>query len=80
MPSFWNNVVCSLKVVTGPLVKVLRLVDREKKPPRSHIYETMDRAKDDKQVERSQQFFNIIDKIWDVQLQQPLKFYINPKI
>ena len=31
MPSFWNDVVFTLKAM-GPLVKVLRLVDNEKKP------------------------------------------------
>ncbi|XP_059645586.1 uncharacterized protein LOC132287100 [Cornus florida] len=32
MPSFWNNIVFSLKV-SGPLIPVLRLVDGERKPP-----------------------------------------------
>ena len=44
MPSFWNTVVFALKV-SGPLVKVLRLVDTEKKPPMGYIYKAMDRAK-----------------------------------
>lgn len=37
MPSFWNDLVYSLKAM-GPLVHVLRLVDNEKQP-------AMDRAK-----------------------------------
>ena len=45
MPSFWNNVVFALKVA-GPLVRVLRLVDGEKKPAMGYIYEAMDRAKE----------------------------------
>ncbi|KAL7160917.1 hypothetical protein ACSBR2_041542 [Camellia fascicularis] len=46
MPSFWNNVVFALKV-SGPLVKVLRLVDTEKKPPMEYIYyEAIDREKE----------------------------------
>ncbi|KAH0749021.1 hypothetical protein KY290_028253 [Solanum tuberosum] len=42
---FWNDVVRAL-TVCGPLTKVLRLVDGEKKPPMGYIYEAMDRAKE----------------------------------
>ncbi|KAH1225188.1 hypothetical protein GmHk_11G032151 [Glycine max] len=45
MPSFWNSVVYTLKVMT-PLVKVLRLVDGEWKPAIGYIYEAMDKAKE----------------------------------
>ncbi|XP_028077965.1 uncharacterized protein LOC114279882 [Camellia sinensis] len=45
MPSFWNTVVFALKV-SGPLVKMFRLVDTEKKPLMRYIYEAMDRAKE----------------------------------
>ncbi|KAL2326292.1 hypothetical protein Fmac_025350 [Flemingia macrophylla] len=45
MPSFWKNVVYILKVM-APLVKVLRLVDSEKKPAMGYIYEAMDKAKE----------------------------------
>ncbi|XP_073137903.1 uncharacterized protein [Henckelia pumila] len=45
MPSFWNVVVYAVKV-GGPVVKVLRLVDGEKKPPMGYIYEAIDRAKE----------------------------------
>ena len=38
MPSFWNHVVYILKVM-GPLVKVLQLVDNERKPTMGYIYE-----------------------------------------
>jgi len=44
MPSFWNDVVYSLKAM-GPLVEVLRLVDNEKKPAIGFIYKAMDRPK-----------------------------------
>ncbi|OIT30989.1 hypothetical protein A4A49_59060, partial [Nicotiana attenuata] len=44
-PSFWNDVVRALKV-GGPLIRVLRMVDGEKKPPMGYIYEAMDRAKE----------------------------------
>ncbi|RDX87077.1 Nuclear pore complex protein NUP85, partial [Mucuna pruriens] len=45
MPSFWNDVVYALKAM-GPIVRVLRLVDNEKRPAMSYIYEAMDRAKE----------------------------------
>jgi len=40
MPSFWNIIVYILKVM-GPLVRVLRLVDNERKPTMGYIYEAM---------------------------------------
>ncbi|XP_015162028.1 uncharacterized protein [Solanum tuberosum] len=43
--TFWNHVVHALNV-GGPLIKVLRLVDREQKPPMGYLYEAMDRAKE----------------------------------
>ncbi|XP_075095544.1 uncharacterized protein LOC142173790 [Nicotiana tabacum] len=43
-PSFWNDVVRVLKV-DGPLIRVLRMVDGERKPPMDYLYEVMDRAK-----------------------------------
>ncbi|XP_040873455.1 uncharacterized protein [Glycine max] len=88
MPSFWNDVDYALKAM-GPLVRVLRLVDNEKKKPAmGFIYEAMDRAK-----EAIQRAFNnnegkykdilaIIDKRWDCQLHHPLHaagYYLNPK-
>ncbi|KAH1214893.1 hypothetical protein GmHk_13G036158 [Glycine max] len=45
MPSFWNSVVYTLKVM-APLVKVLRLVDGERKPAMGYIYEAVDKAKE----------------------------------
>ncbi|XP_028059225.1 uncharacterized protein LOC114262958 isoform X2 [Camellia sinensis] len=87
MPSFWNTVVFALKV-SGPLVKVLRLVDTEKKPPMGYIYEAMDRAKEciassfDHKVEKYNEIFEIMDKRWDVQLHRPLHaaaHFLNPE-
>ncbi|KAF8402529.1 hypothetical protein HHK36_010614 [Tetracentron sinense] len=43
--TFWNNIIYAMKI-TAPLVRVLRLVDGEKKPPMGYIYEAMDRAKE----------------------------------
>ncbi|GJY41374.1 retrovirus-related pol polyprotein from transposon RE1 [Tanacetum coccineum] len=46
---FWRNVAYALKL-TGPLVKVLRIVDGDKKPAMGYIYEAMDRLKETKHV------------------------------
>ncbi|XP_020206248.1 uncharacterized protein LOC109791366 [Cajanus cajan] len=45
MPTFWSDVVYALKAM-GPIVRVLRLVDNEKKPAMGYIYEAMERAKE----------------------------------
>ncbi|RVW15741.1 hypothetical protein CK203_075341 [Vitis vinifera] len=85
MPSFWNTIVFCLKV-SGPLVRVLRLVDGEKKAPMGYIYEAMNRAKD--AIVRSfngreyKEIFNIIDKRWEIQLHRPLdaaRYFLNPE-
>ncbi|KAL6321733.1 hypothetical protein AAG906_031247 [Vitis piasezkii] len=58
----------------GPLVRVLRLVDGEKKAPMGYIYEAMNRAKDtivrsfNGNEEKYKEIFNIIDKRWEIQL------------
>ncbi|KAL6513274.1 hypothetical protein OROGR_020760 [Orobanche gracilis] len=86
MPSFWNSVVYAVKVA-GPLIKVLRLVDGEKKPPMGYIYEAIDRAKEEigaafgNNENRYIEIFNIIDNRWDCQLHRPLHavgYYLNP--
>ncbi|RVW13610.1 hypothetical protein CK203_088822 [Vitis vinifera] len=67
MPSFWNTIVFCLKV-SGLLVRVLCLVDGEKKAPLGYIYEAMNRAKDtivrsfNGNEEKYKEIFNIIDK------------------
>lgn len=58
MPTFWNSVVYILKVM-GPLIKVLRLVDNERKPAMGYLYEAMDRVK-----ETIMKYFNEDDKIY----------------
>ena len=45
MLSFWNTIVFFLRI-SGPLVRVFRLVDSEKKTLMRYIYEAMNRAKD----------------------------------
>ena len=44
MPSFWNHVVFSLKVM-APLVHVLHLVDGERKTTMGYIYEARRKPK-----------------------------------
>ncbi|XP_034694081.1 uncharacterized protein LOC117920577 [Vitis riparia] len=87
MPSFWNTIVFCLKVL-GPLVRVLRLVDGEKKTPMGYIYEAMNRAKDaivrsfNGNEEKYKEIFNIIDKRWEIQLHRPLhaaRYFLNPE-
>lgn len=87
MPSFWNDVVYTLKAM-GPLVRVLRLVDNEKRPAMGYIYEAMDRAKEAIQKafngneDKYREIFAIIDRRWECQLHHPLHaagYYLNPE-
>nr|XP_016508748.1 PREDICTED: uncharacterized protein LOC107826296 [Nicotiana tabacum] len=76
-PSFWNDVVRALKV-GGPLIRVLRMVDGERKPPMGYLYEAMDRAKEtiaasfEGDVRKYEKVFEIIDSRWSNQLHRPL--------
>ncbi|KAG5066687.1 hypothetical protein JHK86_010418 [Glycine max] len=88
MPSFWNSVVYTLKVM-APLVKVLRLVDGERKPAIGYIYEVMDKAKEtiiksfnNNEESKYKDVFAIIDKRWNCQLHRPLHaaaHFLNPE-
>ncbi|CAL0318246.1 unnamed protein product [Lupinus luteus] len=77
MPSFWKNVAYTMKVM-GPLVKVLRLVDSEKKAAMGYIYEAMDKAKEtiikafNEKENKYKDVFKIIDERWNCQLHRPL--------
>ncbi|RVW58026.1 hypothetical protein CK203_114209 [Vitis vinifera] len=70
--------VYKLGLVSGPLVRVLCLVDGEKKASMGYIYEAMNRAKDtivrsfNGNEEKYKEIFNIIDKRWEIQLHRPL--------
>jgi hypothetical protein len=86
MPSFWNNIVHTLKVM-APLVIVLRLVDSEKKPAMGYIYEAMEKAKEtimksfDLDESKYKEVFKIIDDRWTCQLHRPLHVaghFLNP--
>ncbi|XP_010525599.1 PREDICTED: uncharacterized protein LOC104803372 [Tarenaya hassleriana] len=86
--SFWRNMLYSLKL-TAPLVKVLRIVDGERKPSMGYMYGAMDKAKeaiatnfgsDDEQYKVA---FEYIDKRWDCQLHRPLHaagYFLNPSL
>ncbi|XP_075511905.1 uncharacterized protein LOC142547472 [Primulina tabacum] len=87
MPSFWNMIVYAVQV-GDPVVKVLRLVDGEKKPPMGYIYEAMDRAKEaivasfDNKEDKYKDIFAIIDHRWTIQLHRPLHaagHFLNPE-
>ncbi|KAG4921316.1 hypothetical protein JHK85_050921 [Glycine max] len=87
MSSFWNSVVYTLKVM-APLVKVLRLVDGERKPAMGYIYEAMDKAKEtiiksfNNNENKYKDVFAIIDKRWNCQLHRPLHaaaHFLNPE-
>ncbi|KAG4935752.1 hypothetical protein JHK85_050671 [Glycine max] len=87
MPSFWNSVVYTLKVM-APLVKVLRLVDGERKPTMGYIYEAMDKAKEtiiksfNNNESKYKDVFAIIDKRWNCQLHRSLHaaaHFLNPE-
>ncbi|XP_076955044.1 uncharacterized protein LOC143629738 [Bidens hawaiensis] len=84
--NFWRNLVYTIKFI-GPLVKVLRLVDGDKKPAMDYIYEVVKRAKNtikesfSSEVDYSKAF-EIIDKRWECQLRRPLhvtRYYLNPE-
>ncbi|XP_022032355.1 uncharacterized protein LOC110933441 [Helianthus annuus] len=84
-PGFWSNVLFSLKVM-GLIVRVLRLVDNEKKPAMGYIYEAIKRAKTTIAMalgEESTDYMmvsSIIDKRWNCQLHYPLHaagYYLN---
>ena len=77
MSSFWNTIIFCLKI-SSPLVRVLHLVDGEKKAPMGYIYEAMTRAKETivksflGNEEKYKEIFEIIDKMLEIQLHQPL--------
>ncbi|XP_042005556.1 uncharacterized protein LOC121754247 [Salvia splendens] len=86
--NYWRHVVYALKL-TGPLVRVLRMVDAERKPAMGYIYEAMDRCKEaisnafNGREEKFKRVFEIIDARWNDQLHRPLHaagHYLNPKV
>jgi len=87
MPSFWNQLVFTLKVM-APLVHVLRLVDGEIKTAMGYIYETMEKAKEtimksfNNDESKYNDVFTIIDNRGTCQLHHPLhvaSHFLNPE-
>ena len=60
-----------------PLIKVLKLVDQDKKPTLSIIYETMDEVK--LTIKTSMKNWEVIDKMWSNQLHRHLHVVGNKK-
>ncbi|KAH9310847.1 hypothetical protein KI387_025882 [Taxus chinensis] len=83
---FWKKTAEIVKVAE-PLVKVLRLVDREKLAM-GYIYEAMDQAKEQiraaykDRVTKYGPIWEIIDNRWNNQLHRPIHavgYFLNPK-
>ncbi|XP_021855425.1 uncharacterized protein [Spinacia oleracea] len=86
--TFWKNVVYALKL-SGPLVKILKMVDEEKKPSMGYIFKAMDSAKEaiansfTMKEEHYKTAFEYIDARWDCQLHLPLHaagYFLNPEL
>ena len=77
MPSFWNQVVFTLKVI-APLVHLLCLVDGERKAVMGYIYEAMEKSKEiimksfNNDESKYNDVFTIIDNRLTCQLHRPL--------
>ncbi|KAK8935160.1 hypothetical protein KSP39_PZI013740 [Platanthera zijinensis] len=87
MISFWRSIIDILKIF-GPLVRVLRLVDGEKRSAMSYIYEAMNRAKEaiiksfNEKEDKYMDVLKIVNKRWESQLHRPLHaagHYLNPE-
>ncbi|KAL5711127.1 hypothetical protein ACHQM5_021618 [Ranunculus cassubicifolius] len=84
--SFWNNVNLCLKVF-APLVRVLRLVDGDRKPAMGFVYGELKQAKEDIKVAYShvesnyRPILDIIDRKGRERLDSPLHlagYFLNP--
>jgi len=68
--NYWKNVLYSLKL-TSPLVKVIRIVDRQKKPTMGYIHEAIGTAKEviaksfGHKEENYETTFKFIDTRWE---------------
>ena len=72
--------------VSGPFVRVLRLVDGEKRPPMGYIYAAMNKAKEiivksyNGNEMKYRETIEIIDTKWEVQLHWPshsTRYFLN---
>ena len=87
MPSFWNHVIFTAKVMT-PLLHVLCLIDRERKATMRYKYEAMEKVKEtvmksfNNHESKYKDVFTIIDNRWTCQFHRPLHaigHFLNPK-
>ncbi|RWR81594.1 zf-BED domain-containing protein/DUF659 domain-containing protein/Dimer_Tnp_hAT domain-containing protein [Cinnamomum micranthum f. kanehirae] len=84
--TFWSHCITIIRL-TQPLVRILRMVDSNKKPAMGFIYEGMYRAKETikkelKKKEDYMPYWNIIDWRWDRRFHSPLHaagFFLNPR-
>ena len=78
---FWKK-TGEVQTIMEPLVKVLKLVDQDKKPTLSIIYEAMDRAKlaIKASVKQWEKYWEVIDRRWEGQLHRHLHAAGNKKI
>ncbi|XP_075675191.1 uncharacterized protein LOC142644472 [Castanea sativa] len=74
---FWLQCQQIVKI-SEPLVRLLRLVNRDEKPSMGYLYEAMDKAKENTEARLKNKisayipFTSVIDARWDKQLQSPL--------
>ena len=78
---FWNK-IGEVQTIMEPLVKVLKLVDQDKKPTLSVIYEAMDSAKlaIKTSIKQWKKYWEVIDRRWEGQLHRDLYAVSNKKI
>ena len=77
---FWKKAM-GVQTIMEPSVKVLKLVDQDKKPTLSIIYEAMDRAKlaIKASVKNWEKYWKVMDKRWSNQLHRHLHVVGNKK-
>ena len=77
---FWKKAK-EVQIIMEPLVKVLKLVDQDKNPTLSIIYEAMDRAKlaIKASVKHWERYWEVIDIRWTNQLHRHLHAAGNTK-
>ncbi|RVX02302.1 hypothetical protein CK203_028397 [Vitis vinifera] len=70
---FWKKVE-EVQTIMEPLIKVLKLIDQDKKPTLSIIYEAMDRANlaIKAYVKQWEKYWEVIDRRWEGQLHKHL--------
>ncbi|XP_041000438.1 uncharacterized protein LOC121246372 [Juglans microcarpa x Juglans regia] len=84
--SFWSSCILIVRL-TYPLLRLLRIVNSEKRPAMGYVYAGMYRAKETIKKELLKRedymvYWNIIDHRWEQHRQLPLHaagFYLNPE-